>query len=106
MSNIAKQIAATVVFGLFAAGTPALAGAWEGEGSSSCGKLQNCERPIQCTDGTMTAVSGSCGGADDNKIRVVYTGRDPDLNSTWLCRVFNTSDNEGKTFDYAVYCAK
>ncbi len=105
MSNIAKQIAASVVLGLFTAGTPApAAGQWEGQGSDSCPKQSPCEKLVPCRD-SRTAVSGSCGGADDNKIRVIYTGRDPSADWRWLCRVQNTSGNEKKSYEYAVYCA-
>ncbi len=149
MSNIAKRIAAAVVLGLFAAGTPALAaetgvqvaqgaagvqfeqravgqtgdaaapaaapastpasttqGAWYNVGSDSCKPKYLCTWWVPCPSSAWTAASGSCGdltGSSD-AVRVMGTGRDPDLNYRWICRVLNKSDSKTRTISYGVYC--
>jgi len=147
MSNIAKRIAAAVVFGLFAAGTPALAaetgvqvaqgvadvrvehravgqtgdaaaaaeapapvtqGAWYNVGSDICKPKYLCTWWVPCPSSAWTAASGSCGdltGSSD-AVRVLGTGRDPDSNSQWICKVFNKSDSKKRTISYGVYCVQ
>ncbi len=79
--------------------------------SGTCSGDSRCQYSLGCDFAGLIhgreyiAFSGLCGDwGSENDIEIIYTGRDPNDDKTWLCEVENTAGFDEDTVRYGVFC--